>query len=152
MANGNGKPKRKPGRPKKDISVAMVRSLAKIGCTYAEMAGILKCSSATLYMRFQTEIEQETENLKKSLRRKQLAVARQGNVQMLIWLGKQYLGQRDKSEIALGIGELYADPLDTYHQQRAIHGSDGNSNGNGHSAMAQDGNGRTPRIPPPASD
>ena len=33
-----------------------------------------------------------------SLRRKQFEVANNGNVTMLIWLGKQYLGQSDKTE------------------------------------------------------
>jgi len=38
-------------------------------------------------------------NLKVSLRRWQVRKARQGNVQMLIWLGKQLLGQRDKHDL-----------------------------------------------------
>ena len=32
------------------------------------------------------------------LREKQWEVAMEGNVQMLIWLGKQYLGQKDTPE------------------------------------------------------
>ncbi len=32
------------------------------------------------------------------LKRKQIDVALQGNVVMLIWLGKQYLGQAEKTE------------------------------------------------------
>jgi hypothetical protein len=35
-----------------------------------------------------------------SLRRKQFAVAEAGNVHMLIFLGKNYLGQVDKQEVA----------------------------------------------------
>ena len=34
-----------------------------------------------------------------ALREKQIEMAMQGNVQMLIWLGKQYLGQLDKQEV-----------------------------------------------------
>ena len=33
------------------------------------------------------------------LRKKQFEMAMDGNVQMLIWLGKQYLGQKDKPEV-----------------------------------------------------
>ena len=33
---------------------------------------------------------------KKALEEKQYEVAMEGNVQMLIWLGKQHLGQTDK--------------------------------------------------------
>jgi hypothetical protein len=35
-----------------------------------------------------------------SLRRKQMELAMKGNVTMLIWLGKQYLGQADKQVVA----------------------------------------------------
>jgi len=37
-----------------------------------------------------------TKEKKKELEDKQWDVAMEGNVQMLIWLGKQYLGQSDK--------------------------------------------------------
>lgn len=36
--------------------------------------------------------------LKQRLRRKQIDVALKGNITMLIWLGKQYLGQAEKVE------------------------------------------------------
>ena len=36
--------------------------------------------------------------MKLSLRHWQFNAARGGNIQMLIWLGKQYLGQRDTVE------------------------------------------------------
>ena len=36
---------------------------------------------------------------KLALRKKQFDIAMQGNVQMLIWLGKQYLEQSDKQEL-----------------------------------------------------
>lgn len=35
---------------------------------------------------------------KKALEEKQYEVAMEGNVQMLIWLGKQHLGQTDKEK------------------------------------------------------
>jgi hypothetical protein len=35
-----------------------------------------------------------------SLRRKQFEAAMNGNTTILIWLGKQYLGQRDKREMS----------------------------------------------------
>ena len=38
------------------------------------------------------------EQQKIDLRKKKWEVAMDGNVQMLIWLGKQYLGQRDTPE------------------------------------------------------
>jgi hypothetical protein len=42
-------------------------------------------------------------NLKQRLKNKQIQVALGGNVVMLIWLGKQYLGQTDKIEESGGL-------------------------------------------------
>lgn len=43
--------------------------------------------------------EDAREGGKRSLRRTQFKAALEGNPQLLIWLGKQYLGQSDKSEV-----------------------------------------------------
>jgi len=72
--------------------------MASIGCTVDEMATILGCSGRTLQRRFVTPIERGRSRLNRSLRRKQAEMALNGNVTMLIWLGKQYLGQRDKTD------------------------------------------------------
>lgn len=45
---------------------------------------------------------------KASLRRMQFKSAEDGNVTMQIWLGKQMLGQRDKSEIDHGVTDTLA--------------------------------------------
>ena len=61
----------------------------------------MRCSEATLY-RSKTfcEAYKEGKSLShKSLRRKQLELAMKGNVGMLVWLGKQWLHQKDKHEI-----------------------------------------------------
>lgn len=49
---------------------------------------------------------QKQEGLKLKLAGKQFEVAMQGNVSMLIWLGKQWLGQRDKEDIDLSSKEI----------------------------------------------
>ncbi len=85
-------------RAKIDIDPEQVESMAAIGCTIDEMATILGCSGRTLQRRFVTPIERGRSRLNRSLRRKQAELALNGNVTMLIWLGKQYLGQRDKAE------------------------------------------------------
>ena len=36
--------------------------------------------------------------MRRSLRKWQYNLAKQGNLGMLIWLGKQYLGQREKTD------------------------------------------------------
>jgi hypothetical protein len=85
-------------RPRKKIDREQVETLAAIGCTLPEIAVVMKCSKPTLERRFMATIEKGRERLKTSLRRMQYQSAQQGNVTMQIWLGKQYLNQRDKME------------------------------------------------------
>lgn len=87
------------------IDLAQVEALAQIGCTMPEMAKVLGCS-VTYIERMQDEnpafalaLERGEGSLKSSLRRSQLKHAFEGNASLLIWLGKQYLGQVDKREI-----------------------------------------------------
>ena len=87
---------RKAGRPQKELPGELVYSLAKLGCTLREIAGVLKCSPTTVSNRFQAELERGQDDLKMSLRRRQVELALGGNATMLIWLGKMYLGQADK--------------------------------------------------------
>lgn len=85
-------------RPRLSIDPAQVEELAAIMCTQAEMATVLGCSVKTLERRFGRAIEKGKARAATSLRRKQWQLAEKGNVTMLIWLGKQYLGQRDRPE------------------------------------------------------
>lgn len=85
-------------RPKKEISEEQVIKLAEINCSYSEMAAVLGCDESTLTRRFAQVIQKGREGGKMSLKRKQYEVAMSGNVSMLIWLGKQTLGQSEKVE------------------------------------------------------
>jgi hypothetical protein len=93
-------------RPKKEIDFELLADLCQILCTREEICSIFDMDEKTLNARLQEKYG-ETFSLyyKKaaaggttSLRRKQYHVAMSGNVTMLIWLGKQLLGQRDKIE------------------------------------------------------
>jgi hypothetical protein len=90
------------GRPKFKIDYDLVKKLASIHCTQEEIASILGCSVDTLQRdeEFCGIYKREIDNAKASLRRLQFKSAEQGNPTVLIWLGKQLLGQRDKQEIA----------------------------------------------------
>jgi hypothetical protein len=92
------KPKSKGGRPRLAIDPAQVERMAAIGCTVEEIAVLVGCSKSTMDKGFSAPIERGRMRLNRSLKRKQVQLARQGNVTMLIWLGKQYLGQRDKTD------------------------------------------------------
>lgn len=87
-------------RPKKEIDYDLVNKLAEIQCTQEEIANILDISVRTLQRdkEFCRIFNMSRENGKMSLKRWQFKRAEQGSDRMLIWLGKQYLGQRDVIE------------------------------------------------------
>jgi len=89
------KPKRKPGRPRKQIDEQKLDLLASIGCTYAEMAAALGCHPDTLYNNFRDKIELARGDGKTKLRRAQWKRALSGSDKMLVHLGKHHLGQSD---------------------------------------------------------
>lgn len=88
------------GRPKKKIDYQTVEKLASIQCTQEEISNFLGISTRTLQKdeEFLRIYKKGLDNGKMSLRRWQYKKAQDGNVSMLIWLGKQYLGQTDKVE------------------------------------------------------
>jgi hypothetical protein len=84
------------GRPRKKIDEELIKKLARLNCTMIEIGSVVGCSVDTLERRFADIIKTEREIGKSSLRRWQWAAAEKGNTAMLIWLGKQWLGQTDK--------------------------------------------------------
>lgn len=88
------------GRPKKEIDYEAVEKLANIQCTQEEIASFLELSVRTLQRdeEFCRLYKKGKENGKMSLRRMQFKIAEK-NPTMAIWLGKQYLGQRDNLDI-----------------------------------------------------
>lgn len=83
-------------KPKAKVDPKQIETLASIGCTVEEMALVVGCSKDTLERRFMGNIEKGRAFFKVSLRRKQVELANSGNVGMLIWLGKQCLGQKER--------------------------------------------------------
>ena len=84
------------GRPRSVIDTKLVQSLARIGCTHSEIATICGVAEPTIRRRCRVEIDKGYDEMRMSLRRWQYEKAKEGNVAMLIWLGKQHLGQREK--------------------------------------------------------
>jgi AraC-like DNA-binding protein len=93
-------------RPKKEIDQSIFENLCSIQCTLAEIAGVFNCSEDTIERWCKrTYNESFAESFKKysaegktSLRRAQFKLAEK-NAAMAIFLGKQYLGQRDQIEV-----------------------------------------------------
>lgn len=89
------------GRPKKEIDYTTVEKLANIQCTQEEIASFLGISSRTLLRdeKFKELFAKGRENGKMSLRRIQWKHAEK-SASMAMFLGKQYLGQRDNVEVS----------------------------------------------------
>ena len=83
-------------RPKFKIDYDTVKKLASIMCTEKEIASFLGCNERTLQRddEFCRIFKEGKETGKMSLRRMQWKLAEK-NTSMAIWLGKQYLGQKD---------------------------------------------------------
>jgi len=97
----------KRGRKPIDIDYAQAEKYSSIMCTQSEIASLLGVSLALLehdpeFIRIH---KKGMESGKASLRRMQYLNANKGNATMQIWLGKQYLGQKDKQEITGKDGE-----------------------------------------------
>ena len=89
------------GRPKKEINYKLAESLASIFCTQEEIASVLGVSSRTLLRdaEFCRIYKKGQEMAKSSLRRIQWKHAEK-SASMAIFLGKQYLGQKDNVEVS----------------------------------------------------
>jgi hypothetical protein len=102
------------GRPKIEIDWKELDKLCGLQCSLEEIAGWFDCSIDTIEARikethgmtFPEYFAQKRSGGKISLRRKQYETAMSGNPTMLIWLGKQYLGQVDKQETELKTSEI----------------------------------------------
>ena len=86
------------GRPRLEIDIELLKDLAEIHCTMEEMSHILGCSVDTLENNFSEVIKAAQAKGKSSLRRMQVKAAKEGSQVMLVWLGKQLLKQKDKSD------------------------------------------------------
>ena len=94
--------KKPMGRPKKEIDKEEFEKLCGIQCTEEEIAGWFRCSidtinnwcKATYGETFSEAYKKYSADGKMSLRRVQWKLA-QNNVSMAIWLGRNWLGQRD---------------------------------------------------------
>lgn len=95
------------GRPRVQWDYRTITKLAKIQCTQAEICSFLNCSEDA----FQRDPQcmeifgKWKDHGRISVRRAQYREMLKGNSTMLIWLGKQYLGQRDH--------QVFSGPNDT---------------------------------------
>lgn len=106
LRSQRSKQKKLMARPQKQIDWDQVDKLCAIHCTGEEQANILGVDYDTLNrachrehnLSFAEYFKQKSATGKMSLRRRQYSAAMDGNTTMLVWLGKNWLGQSDMPE------------------------------------------------------
>ena len=115
-------------RPRIEIDRDQFMKLCAIQCTLDEIASWFKCSEDTverwcrreLKIGFADAYKMFSAEGKISLRRTQFRMA-EHNVSMAIWLGKQYLGQAEKQEVAVANADDTIKAMQRYFsEQKAI--------------------------------
>lgn len=146
----DAKPEKHPGgRPKgstilqpTEETFKNINGLARIHCTQKEAAAVLGVHLNTFrsfleaHEKAREAWEDGPEQGRASLRRQQFKAAETGNVTMQIWLGKQWLGQKDQTENRT---TLVSEATDEFLDARAAHllGKAGIDNGFGGDGEAE---------------
>ena len=87
------------GRPRIVVDIEILKNLASIGCPDYEIASVLNVSAKTLRRNYADIIDQSKEKGKASLRKKMFDKAiKKDNTHMQIWLSKNYLGMKDRTQ------------------------------------------------------
>ena len=93
-------------KPLTDKDFKKLLNMVRIQCTMEECCSVLEMSDTTLnrrlkemdYNNFEDLYKRHNDEGRMSLRRMQWQAAEKGNSTMLVWLGKQHLNQKDKTE------------------------------------------------------
>ena len=118
------KPAKKPRKNGVRVDPEEVVKLSAFQCTMDEIATFFGCAKSTIAERYHAEYDRGREIGKMNIRRKQYQVAMGTpgsldpisgalipavlpSVAMLIWLGKQWLGQQDQSKVELDGGATF---------------------------------------------
>lgn len=109
------------------LTAEQIEELAAVGCTDNEIAAVARVSERTLQRHFDTQLKSGRANLRANLRTAQVRRALDGDNTMLIWLGKQYLGQRDQLQQTGELHHVHAsletwkkDAVTRLHSARAV--------------------------------
>lgn len=92
------------GRPKKEFTekdIEQIKVLARCHCPDTEIAAWFGVNEATIKRHFAPLLKEQRDVGKGNIRAKQFRMAMEGDRTMLIWIGKQILGQREQTNISL---------------------------------------------------
>ena len=100
--------KKKTGRPLKSYTLAQIKKMERLalnGCQNNTIATIMDIPHESMVRRFGKLMTKKRCERKNILRKQQNLAAKKGNPALLIFLGKNELGQADKQEMAV-TGEM----------------------------------------------
>lgn len=117
--------KNRRGRPRRNFSVKKFERLAYSYCSQHEIAAIFGCGIATIKRLCTREPyraiwQAALAAMRAELKLKMFELAREGNVQMLIWLGKQYLRQSERGSGVIFDGQFVPMAPDTIDAIAAV--------------------------------
>lgn len=92
---------KRTGYKTKNIDPDKVQMLASFGCGITEIARFFAVDESTIRNSYRDELQVGKEQMKIKLRQLQWKHAESGNTALLIFLGKQYLGQSEKNEVEM---------------------------------------------------
>lgn len=97
-----GKPVIVRERPERQVALDLktIDGMASVGATNVEIADFLGVSESLIRKRCKSVLDKARSGLRTRLRQAQLKTALGGNPAMLIWLGKQMLDQKERTEAA----------------------------------------------------
>ena len=107
--------KTKVGRPMLEKYGDKYSKWISYGATVKEIADVENCSEDHIHKVFRDKITKGKAERNIRLRKAQIELALSGNCSMLIWLGKQYLGQKDSGVAPMRMpisGIEFVDDLD----------------------------------------
>lgn len=125
MANqNNNRVHKKMGRPKTRIDVKQFEKLCQLQCTLTEIAGFFECSEDTIEnwcwrtfnMTFSDVFRQKRSGGLISLRRNQFRLSEK-NATMAIFLGKNYLGQKEN---VMSDDDIVAEDIDAVYDAAGV--------------------------------
>lgn len=118
------------GRPRKiqniEQATAQLRALGQIGCPIRECAAVLGVTEVTLYKFFRDfpetreAYDEAIDTGRAALRRRQVATAMRdgpGSVTMQIWLGKNWLNQKEPAPASADSGMQNIDALELMFEE-----------------------------------
>jgi|DEB0MinimDraft_10_1074344.scaffolds.fasta_scaffold03345_2 hypothetical protein len=98
METENRQEEFKPSFKRKAIDKDMVYRMACLMCSYDEIGGVFGVTGTAIQKKYKKIVELGRAAGKKSLRKAQWEKALAGDTRLLMFLGKNYLGQSDNGE------------------------------------------------------